>query len=188
MLFDFSPEQPVSFWMHNTFISLDMIFIRTDGHILHIAENTEPMSDRLIPSGGPVRAVLEVIAGTARKLGIAPGDRVALMSHTRYEWTLVDYAVWTAGAVVVPIYETSSAEQAEWIMSNPAARAVIVENDTFEKMITDAHDRLPALEHVWLMHPGLDELAAGGTGVSEDNLAERARTAGAADLGEGQQP
>ena len=62
--------------MHNTYISLDMIFIRADGRILRIAENTEPMSDRLIPSGGPVRAVLEVIAGTARKLGIAPGDRV----------------------------------------------------------------------------------------------------------------
>jgi uncharacterized membrane protein (UPF0127 family) len=76
MLFDFSPEQPVSFWMHNTFIPLDMIFIRADGHILRIAENTDPMSDRLIPSGGPVRAVLEVIGGTARKLGIVPGDRV----------------------------------------------------------------------------------------------------------------
>ena len=76
MLFDFTPEQPVSFWMHNTYIPLDMIFIRADGRILRIAENTEPMSDRLIPSGGPVRAVLEVIAGTARKLGIAPGDRV----------------------------------------------------------------------------------------------------------------
>ena len=76
MLFDFSREQPVSFWMHNTFIPLDMIFIRGDGRILHIAENTEPLSDRLIPSGGPVRAVLEVIGGTARKLGIAPGDRV----------------------------------------------------------------------------------------------------------------
>ena len=76
MLFDFERDQPVAFWMHNTYISLDMIFIRSDGRILYIAENTEPMSDRLIPSGGPVRAVLEVIAGTARKLGIAPGDRV----------------------------------------------------------------------------------------------------------------
>ena len=76
MLFDFQPEQPVAFWMHNTYISLDMIFIRGDGRILRIAENTEPMSDRLVPSGGPIRAVLEVIAGTARKLGIAPGDRV----------------------------------------------------------------------------------------------------------------
>ena len=77
MLFDFVHEAPVAFWMHNTYIPLDMIFIRGDGSILRIAENTEPMSDRLIPSGGPVRAVLEVIGGTARKLGIAPGDRVA---------------------------------------------------------------------------------------------------------------
>ena len=59
--------------MHNTYISLDMIFIRNDGRILRIAENTQPLSDRLIPSGGPVRAVLEVIGGTARKLGIAAG-------------------------------------------------------------------------------------------------------------------
>jgi uncharacterized membrane protein (UPF0127 family) len=77
MLFDFHREQDVAFWMQNTYIPLDMIFIRGDGRILRIAENTEPMSTRQIPSGGPVRAVLEVIAGTSRKLGIAPGDRVA---------------------------------------------------------------------------------------------------------------
>jgi uncharacterized membrane protein (UPF0127 family) len=76
MLFDFEREAPVAFWMHNTYIPLDMIFIRGDGSILRIAENTEPLSDRLVPSGGPVRAVLEVIGGTARKLGIAPGDHV----------------------------------------------------------------------------------------------------------------
>ena len=77
MLFDFHQEAPVGFWMENTYISLDMIFIRGDGSILRIAENTEPLSTRIIPSGGPVRAVLEVIGGTARKMGIAPGDRVA---------------------------------------------------------------------------------------------------------------
>jgi uncharacterized membrane protein (UPF0127 family) len=76
MLFDFHREQEVSFWMENTYIPLDMIFIRGDGRILRIAENTQPLSTRIIPSNGPVRAVLEVIAGTARKLGIAPGDRV----------------------------------------------------------------------------------------------------------------
>lgn len=76
MLFDFKTDQPVQFWMHNTYISLDMIFIRGDGRILRVAENAKPMSDDLIPSGGPVRAVLEVIAGTARKLHIAPGDGV----------------------------------------------------------------------------------------------------------------
>ncbi|WP_420130988.1 DUF192 domain-containing protein [Rhodopseudomonas sp.] len=76
MLFDFRPEQQVSMWMKNTYISLDMIFIRADGRILRIAENTEPMSTRIIASGGPVAGVLEVAAGTAKKLGIAPGDRV----------------------------------------------------------------------------------------------------------------
>jgi uncharacterized membrane protein (UPF0127 family) len=77
MLFDFEQEQEIAMWMKNTHISLDMIFIRGDGRILRIAENTVPLSTRVIPSGGPVRAVLEVIAGTARKLGLAPGDRVA---------------------------------------------------------------------------------------------------------------
>jgi uncharacterized membrane protein (UPF0127 family) len=77
MLFDFTPEQQVSMWMKNTYISLDMIFIRADGRILRIAENTEPESTRIISSGGLAKGVLEVIAGTAKKYGIAPGDRVA---------------------------------------------------------------------------------------------------------------
>jgi uncharacterized protein len=77
MLFDFSPEQQVSMWMKNTYIPLDMIFIRADGRILRIAENTEPLSTKIIPSQGLAKGVLEVIAGTAQKYGIAPGDRVA---------------------------------------------------------------------------------------------------------------
>jgi uncharacterized membrane protein (UPF0127 family) len=77
MLFDFSPEQQVSMWMKNTYISLDMIFIRADGRILRIAENTEPQSTKIIPSGGLAKGVLEVISGTAKKYGIEPGDRVA---------------------------------------------------------------------------------------------------------------
>ena len=77
MLFDFSPEQQISMWMKNTYISLDMIFIRADGRILRIAENTEPLSTRIISSGGLAMAVLEVAAGTAQKYGIQPGDRVA---------------------------------------------------------------------------------------------------------------
>ena len=76
MLFDFNPEQEVSMWMKNTYVSLDMIFIRADGRILRIAENTEPMSTKIISSRGPARAVLEVVAGTAQKYGIRAGDRV----------------------------------------------------------------------------------------------------------------
>ena len=77
MLFDFKKDQDVAFWMENTYISLDMIFIRGDGTIARIEQNTTPLSTRNIPSGGPVRGVLEVIAGTVKKLGIAPGDKVA---------------------------------------------------------------------------------------------------------------
>jgi uncharacterized protein len=77
MLFDFKRDQEVSMWMKNTYVSLDMIFIQSDGRIRRIAENTERESLKIIPSGGPVRAVLEVAAGTARKLGIEPGDRIA---------------------------------------------------------------------------------------------------------------
>jgi uncharacterized membrane protein (UPF0127 family) len=77
MLFDFHREQEVSFWMENTYIPLDIIFIQGNGRILRIAENTEPLSTKIIPSGGPVRGVLEVAGGTTRKLGISTGDHVA---------------------------------------------------------------------------------------------------------------
>lgn len=76
MLFDFQKDQEVAFWMDNTYISLDMIFIRGDGTIHRIEENATPLSTRNIPSRGAVRAVLEVVAGTSRKLGIAAGDKV----------------------------------------------------------------------------------------------------------------
>lgn len=77
MLFDFKQEQPVSMWMKNTLVSLDMIFIKNDGRIARIAESTKVQSEDIISSGQQVRAVLEVVAGTAKKYGIAPGDKVA---------------------------------------------------------------------------------------------------------------
>jgi len=77
MLFDMGSERPAVFWMKNTYVSLDMIFIRGDGSIARIAERTTPMSEARIYSGAPVRGVLEVVAGTARRYGIAPGDKVA---------------------------------------------------------------------------------------------------------------
>jgi len=77
MLFDFGPrESEVTMWMKNTYISLDMIFIRANGQVRHIAENTTPLSEATISSNGPVKGVLEVIAGTARRLGLAAGDKV----------------------------------------------------------------------------------------------------------------
>ena len=76
MLFDFKREQQVAMWMKNTYVSLDMIFIANDGRVTRIAESTKPLSEDIISSGGPARAVLEVVGGTAKKLGIAAGDKV----------------------------------------------------------------------------------------------------------------
>jgi long-chain acyl-CoA synthetase len=118
--------------------------------------------------------------------GIEPGDRVALMSHTRYEWTLIDYAIWTAGAVTVPVYETSSAEQAEWILSDSGARACFAETAGFEDMIGGLRDRLPGLAQVWRIEPGsgssLDALRAAGADIGDAIITERAAAANASDL------
>jgi long-chain acyl-CoA synthetase len=116
--------------------------------------------------------------------GIEAGDRVALMSHTRYEWTLIDYAIWTAGAVTVPVYETSSAEQAEWILSDSGARACFVETAGYEETIDSFRDRVPALEQLWRIDPGtaLDSLRTAGADVGDDVITERAATAKASDL------
>ncbi len=76
MLFLYPEPQPVQFWMRNTPLSLDIVFVRADGTIARIAENTVPMSEEMIPSGEPVLAVLEVKAGTMRQLGVTIGDRV----------------------------------------------------------------------------------------------------------------
>ncbi len=113
--------------------------------------------------------------------GIAPGDRVALMSHTRYEWTLIDYAIWAAGAVTVPVYETSSAEQVEWILGDSAACAAFAEDSKHEAMISDTRDRLPGLTQLWRFD-GLDALAAGGAEVTDEQLEQRRTIRTAADL------
>ncbi|MBA5777086.1 DUF192 domain-containing protein [Stappia sp. F7233] len=77
MLFDFHREEPVYFWMKNTYVSLDMIFIASDGRIVRIAEHTTPLSEKVVPSREPARYVLEVVAGTSARLGLAAGDRVS---------------------------------------------------------------------------------------------------------------
>ena len=76
MLFDFKSEQNVSFWMKNTLIPLDLLFIDKDGYIINLAAQATPLSEANIPSGGPVLGVLEINGGRAAELGIEPGDRV----------------------------------------------------------------------------------------------------------------
>jgi long-chain acyl-CoA synthetase len=117
------------------------------------------------------------VAALARGLiaaGVAPGDRVALMSRTRYEWTLVDYAVWTVGAVTVPVYDTSSADQLAWILADSGAVACVVETPEHAAMLTGVRDRLPGLGHVWQIDAGdLIQAVARGRSVDDEQVEAR---------------
>jgi len=129
--------------------------------------------------------VLAVAKGMAQA-GIAPGDRIGLMSKTRYEWTLIDFAIWAAGAVTVPIYDTSSAEQVHWILSDSAAKGVFVETDEHLATLESVKGRLDSLKHTWQIEaadkPAVDHLTAQGAELSDDDLHERRRSVKAGDL------
>jgi long-chain acyl-CoA synthetase len=113
--------------------------------------------------------------------GIEPGQRVALMSKTRYEWTLIDYAIWAAGAVTVPIYETSSTEQVHWILSDSGAVAAVVETAEHEAVVDSIRADLPELARVWrIENDAVGTLTGLGKSVDEDEL-ERRRSAVRAD-------
>ena len=129
---------------------------------------------------------LAEVAAVAKGLiasGIAAGDRVALISRTRYEWTLVDYAIWFAGAVTVPIYETSSAEQVRWILQDSGATAVVAEGPDHMARIASVRGDLTDLMHVW----SLDGNAVGvlsrvGADIADEELERRRQAATPLDL------
>jgi long-chain acyl-CoA synthetase len=133
-------------------------------------------------TAGMFRDEVSALARGIIGAGIEPGDRVALLSRTRYEWTLIDYAIWAAGAVTVPVYETSSAEQIEWILGDSGARAVFAETGEHAGTIGGIRARLTGLDlGVWQISE-LDELIAGGARVSDGQLAQRREQPHAADL------
>jgi long-chain acyl-CoA synthetase len=106
--------------------------------------------------------------------GIERGDRVALFSKTRYEWTLLDYAIWFAGAVSVPIYETSSAEQVRWILADSGAKAVVAEGAEHVARISEIRGDLTALNHVWsFADNGVGVLTRLGADVSDEEVEKR---------------
>ena len=128
------------------------------------------------------RAEVDALAGGLMAAGIGPGDRVALMSRTRYEWTLIDYACWAAGAVTVPVYETSSAEQVEWILRDSGAVAVFTELPANTATVESVRDKADGLKDIWQLEAGADGrgaleiLAEAGAGVGDEVLAERRAT------------
>ncbi|NLU67676.1 AMP-dependent synthetase/ligase [Streptomyces sp. HNM0574] len=119
--------------------------------------------------------------------GVSPGDRVGLMSRTRYEWTLLDFAIWSAGGVTVPVYETSSPEQIAWILGDSGAVACLVESEAHTKAVESVRDRLADLRHVWQIEPadgGADggaiaQLAAEGAEIDDATVEERSSVANA---------
>ena len=120
--------------------------------------------------------VASVAAGLIAS-GIEPNERVCIMSSTRYEWTVLDYAIWTAGAVPVPIYETSSSEQVQWIVSDSGAVAIFCESDSHRRSYDEVSDSLSNVRNVWSIDGGsIDELVAAGKGISNHEIEQRRRT------------
>jgi long-chain acyl-CoA synthetase len=127
------------------------------------------------------RDEVRALANGILAAGIQAGDRVGLMSRTSYAWTLIDYAIWAIGAVTVPVYETSSAEQVEWILSNAGCRGVFAETDAHAATITSVKGNVPDLQNVWLMDT-IGVVTAAGADVPADALDARMASRGADDL------
>jgi len=117
------------------------------------------------------------VKGVAKGLmasGIALGDRVAILSATRYEWVVLDYAIWTAGGCTVAIYETSSADQAQWILEDSATSVLVVETAKHAATVKDVAEAAPALREMLQIEAGaLDELTARGSAITDEELHER---------------
>ena len=120
-----------------------------------------------------VKAVAKGIVANA----VEPGERIGVMSRTRYEWTLVDYAIWYAGAVSVPVYETSSAEQIQWMLSDSGSVAVFLESEKNKKTFDEVSVDIPSVTRVWVFEDGIiDQLKEDGKNVSDDELEARRAT------------
>ncbi|WP_127782467.1 long-chain fatty acid--CoA ligase [Rhodococcus sp. X156] len=126
--------------------------------------------------------------------GVQKGDRVGLLSATRYEWELIDFAIWTAGAVTVPIYETSSADQVQWILSDSAAVGIVCENAKHRAMLNTIEAECPDLAHTWQIEgteahvlegsgsAAVEALTQAGAGITDDELHARRREVVADDM------
>ncbi len=115
--------------------------------------------------------------------GVAPGDKVGFLARTTYDWTLVDFALFYAGAVMVPIYETSSPSQIEWILSDSGAVACLVETAEHASRLAEVRDRLPLVRSSWQMFAGdLDTMITAGSAVPDEEIQRRRGLAESSDI------
>ncbi|WP_318210944.1 MULTISPECIES: AMP-dependent synthetase/ligase [unclassified Streptomyces] len=106
--------------------------------------------------------------------GLRPGDRLALMARTTYEWTLLDFAAWAAGLVTVPVYPTSSAFQTRWILQDSGAAACVVEDPAQARLVSAERRQLPGLAHLWVLDTGaVDQLRTAGARVADEAVTAR---------------
>jgi long-chain acyl-CoA synthetase len=154
----------------------------------HVVEAASANPDRVtisVPRGSAwvgmtAQQFLDEVKAVAKGIvanGVEPGERIGVMSRTRYEWTLVDYAIWYAGAISVPVYETSSAEQIQWMLSDSGAVATFLESDKNKKTFDQVAVDIPSVTRVWVFDDGaIDTLKEDGRNVSDETLEERRRT------------
>ncbi|WP_240477481.1 AMP-dependent synthetase/ligase [Jiangella muralis] len=134
-------------------------------------------------SAAQLDAQVVAVAKGLVAMGIEPGDLVGIMARTRYEWTLLDFAIWVAGAVSVPLYETSSSEQVEWILSDSAVRLLVVETAAHAATVVAARDNASALRDVLVIDDGaIERLEGVGADVTDEEIARRRRIAGLDDV------
>ena len=161
---------------------------RPDHGLFAVADAQDQWTD---VSARDARERVRALAKGLIAAGIQPGETVGLLASTRLEWTLVDFAIWYAGAVTVPVYETSSVSQVSWIIEDSHVRAVVTGNEDLAKTVRDAVQRegLPELIGLWTMDPadgapgsGLEALVALGADVTDEELETRRSSAGLADL------
>ncbi len=139
-------------------------------------------------TAGQFAAEVTAVARGLIAAGVQVGDRVALLSHTRYEWTLIDYAILAVGGATVPVYETSSAEQIRWILGDSGAVAIVVESQRRADLVDGLRDELGELREVWRIDAGDGEegavarLVALGESVAEDEVGARRQAVHADDL------
>jgi long-chain acyl-CoA synthetase len=166
-----------------------VVAVPTTGSVVdHAVENAEKHPSRIalsVPRGDAWVGVtsqefLDQVRAVAKGIianGVDAGERIGVMSRTRYEWTVVDYAIWYAGCVSVPVYETSSAEQIQWMLSDSGAVAVFVESEKNRRTYDEVADQIPTCTRTWVFEDGaLEELAREGERISDADLEARRAT------------
>jgi long-chain acyl-CoA synthetase len=148
-----------------------------------VFERQKPDGTWFNVSAAEFQADVESLAKGLIAAGIKPGQAIGLMSRTRYEWTLIDFAIWFAGAVSVPIYETSSAAQIEWILSNSDAVALFIETDALKERFGEVKGKLPNVSQVWVIEGNdLTEMRKAGKSVGDGDLEAARKNAQGQDL------